>query len=63
MSTMHLRLAISRATPRLRASVLSINRASFSDSTNITYSGGHASEGQGGYYGSGGARHIPHLPG
>mmetsp|Transcript_10268 Transcript_10268/g.13345 ORF Transcript_10268/g.13345 Transcript_10268/m.13345 type:complete len:163 (+) Transcript_10268:75-563(+) len=35
-----------------------ISRAFNSSSSNITYSGGHASEGQGGYYGSGGARHV-----
>mmetsp|Transcript_47926 Transcript_47926/g.144880 ORF Transcript_47926/g.144880 Transcript_47926/m.144880 type:complete len:180 (-) Transcript_47926:149-688(-) len=29
-----------------------------SDNTNITYSGGQASEGQGGFYGSGGARAL-----
>merc|ERR1740129_51379 len=59
------RIIIARSTARHvlsknKAGVTSVNSMKlcfFSDGpTNITYSGGQASEGQGGYYGSGGAR-------
>ena len=45
------RLALSSSHLRLLTKLRS--SAAYS---NITYSGGHASEGQGGFYGSGGAR-------
>uniref|UniRef100_A0A7S2SGA6 Uncharacterized protein n=1 Tax=Eucampia antarctica TaxID=49252 RepID=A0A7S2SGA6_9STRA len=55
----------------LRRLTLSVNAPKHmfsSGSGNITYSGGHAAEGQGGFYGSGGARVInptstEHRPG
>ena len=50
------------------AAALAMRRAGFSDaagggdmgdgSSNITYSGGQATQGQGGFYGAGGARRV-----
>ncbi|KAK1744699.1 hypothetical protein QTG54_003990 [Skeletonema marinoi] len=53
------RVTCKRVTARAATSTSSISRMAFSSSgygESITYSGGQASEGQGGFYGSGGAR-------
>ena len=52
-----LALVMRRATaPVSRPLVCTLVRSLSSDGGGITYSGGHASTGQGGFYGSGGAR-------
>lgn len=57
-SAMRMRTPLVKAFGRFRAAAAVGAPKSAAAFTNITYSGGHASEGQGGYYGSGGARHI-----
>lgn len=59
-------MAAARRAPA--AAALALRRAAFSDaagggdmgdgSSNITYSGGQATQGQGGFYGAGGARRV-----